>query len=261
MHMITRLRFCHVLVGLLLLSNLYRQDSSAQYAKHFHVPTMLAQLQPVESGAPATGGQENQDTGAESTSEPLRERLPEKIKTSGRWSFAFGVGIISDTRVHDYFTVNYKELNGPGSGLTYNLTASYRLREFDWKLWNSRVQPQLELPFMLTLVDEDGKDMFPDYNLGLTFRWRDFPWNHFVYTTFAIGGGLSYSSKIWTADRQRHEGEDRSNLKYWLPLEFTLALPRYPQHQLMLFIDHQSGGWMFDTGGVDVWGAGYRIQF
>lgn len=261
MHMISRLRSCHVLVGLLLLSNLYRQDSLAQYAKHFHVPTMLAELQPVESGATVTGGQENRETGAESTSEPLRERLPEKIKTSRRWSFAFGVGIISDTRVHDYFTVNYKELNGPGSGLTYNLTASYRLREFDWKLWNSRVQPQLELPFMLTLVDEDGKEMFPDYNLGLTFRWRDFPWNHFVYTTFAIGGGLSYSSKIWTADRQRHEGEDRSNLKYWLPLEFTLALPRYPQHQLMLFIDHQSGGWMFDTGGVDVWGAGYRIQF
>jgi hypothetical protein len=29
----------------------------------------------------------------------------------------------------------------------------------------------------------------------------------------------------------------------------------------MLFIDHQSGGWMFDKGGVDVWGVGYRIQF
>lgn len=254
-------RFGHLLVGLLWFLSLCQQDATAQTSNLFQLPTSLAGLTPVESEAWVNRERQNPDSGAASVAEPQRERLFDKIKTMERWSFSVGVAVISDTRVHDYFSLNYKDFDGPGSGLTYNLTAAYRLREFDWQLWKFRVQPQLELPFMLTLVDEDDKQMFPDYNLGLKFRWRNFPWNRYVSTTFAVGGGLSYSAKIWTADQRRHEGEHRSHLKYWLPIEFTLALPRYPQHQLMLFIDHQSGGWMFDTGGVDAWGAGYRIQF
>jgi hypothetical protein len=50
-------------------------------------------------------------------------------------------------------------------------------------------------------------------------------------------------------------------LKFWLPVELTAALPRWPQHQVVLFLDHQSGGNVFDQGGVDVWGLGYRFEF
>lgn len=254
-------RHClRVLVSLVFLSCTFSQRGLAQSSNLLSVPITLAQL-PAETTE--AGGKENAAAGPASDAPPLRERLPEKIKSSGRWSVAFGVAIIADTRVDDYVTSGFKEYHGAGSGLTYNLTTTYRLREFDWKLGKSRMRPVLELPFMLTLVDEDtgGNDPFLDYNLGLSFRWRDFPWNRHLYTTFAVGGGFSYSSKIWTADQMRHEGEDRSNLKFWLPIEFTLALPRHPQHQLMLFIDHQSGGWTLDTGGIDAWGAGYRIQF
>lgn len=256
-----RYRIVHLIAGSLLCLGLCRQDSRAQFSNLFHHTSSLAQLAPAESEASVSHRRQPPDGDGVVLPDPQPERRFGQIKTMERWSFSVGVAVISDTRVHDYFTLNYKDFDGPGSGLTYNVTAAYRLREFDWELWKFRVQPQLELPFMLTLVDEDDEPMFPDYNLGLKFRWRNFPWNRYLSTTFAIGGGLSYSSRIWTADRRRHEGEHRSHLKYWLPIEFTLALPRHPKHQLMLFIDHQSGGWMFDTGGVDAWGAGYRIQF
>ena len=211
----------------------------------------LAQTEPpaAESQPPATT----------LTTPTLWEGVPEAAKTHGKWSFEFGVGFIADTEPRDYLTLNYRHLNGPGEGLTYNFTASYRLHEFDWRTKHLRLQPDIELPFMLTLVDQRVGDLVPDINTGLVIRWRDFPWNHYVYTTFAIGGGFSYSFQVWTADRQRHPGDDRTNFKFWLPIEWTFALPRYPRHQFTLFVDHQSGGHIIDDGGVDAWGFGYRF--
>ena len=46
-----------------------------------------------------------------------------------------------------------------------------------------------------------------------------------------------------------------------LELPLTLALPQYPQHQLTMCTMHQSGGEMFDRGGVNNFGTGYRLGF
>jgi hypothetical protein len=177
------------------------------------------------------------------------------------WSFQFGVGVISDNTLSDYKHADFDPLDGPGGGITYNFTFSRQWTEFDWRIGEIHLRPQLERVAMLTLVDENTGRVIPDINLGLVFRWQDFPWNRFVRTTLAAGPGFSYSFQIWTADKQRHPGEDRSRLKFWLPIEFTAALPCYPRHQVVAFIDHQSGGHLFDDGGVDAWGFGYRFEF
>ena len=199
---------------------------------------------------------------AEPEPRPPTSWLPERLKTRSRWSFQFGVGIIGDTTPADYLDAGFNALDGEGQGLTYNFTVAYQFYEFDCRLGPLQLKPQLEAPFMLTLVDENTGDLFPDFNLGVVLRWRDFPWNRFLYTTFAIGPGISYSTRVWEADRQRHpEDSDRSPWKFWMPVEITVALPRFPQHQLVAFIDHQSGGRIFDFGGVDAWGFAYRCQF
>ena len=182
-------------------------------------------------------------------------------RPSGLWSFEFGVARISDNTPNDYFHLDFKDLTGPGSGLTYNFTIARRLIEFDWKVGPFRWRPQVEMPFRFTLVDQQVGGILPDVNIGVVFRWQDFPWNHFVYMTFAIGGGFSYSSPVWTADLQRHPGLHRSEIKFWLPIEFTVALPKYPNYQITAFVDHQSGGGLLDWGGVDAWGFGFRIVF
>jgi hypothetical protein len=177
------------------------------------------------------------------------------------WSFAFGVGVISDNTLADYLEPSFDKLHGPGGGLTYNFTVARRLHEFDWRVGKIHLRPRLELPVMLTLVDENSGRFIPDLNVGVVLRWQDFPWNRFVRTTLSAGPGLSYAYHLWSAEAQRHPGEDRSQWKFWLPIEFTVALPRYPHHQFMLFIDHQSGGTLFDRGGVDAWGLGCRFEF
>jgi hypothetical protein len=133
--------------------------------------------------------------------------------------------------------------------------------EFDWRIGRIQLRPQLERVAMITIVDENTGKIIPDLNVGLVFRWQDFPWNRFVRTTLAAGAGFSYSFQIWTADKQRHPGEDRSRIKFWMPIEFTAALPCFPRHQVVAFLDHQSGGNVFDNSGVDVWGLGYRFEF
>ena len=178
------------------------------------------------------------------------------------WSVEFGVGVISDNVPADFVTGDFTALDGPGGGYTYNLTVSRRVHQFNWKIGSVVLRPELEVPGRITLVDENTDRVIPDLNLGLVLRWRDFPWNRFLRTTFAFGAGMSYSFQVWTADIQRHPDDlPRSRLKFWLPFELTVALPMYPEHQLVLFTDHQSGGWLFDSGGVDAVGFGYRFEF
>lgn len=190
------------------------------------------------------------------------EPAVEKPTSSGVWSVEFGVGVISDNTLADYLDAEFTKLDGPGGGLTYNITVARQIKQFDWAIGKTHLDPQLEVPFRLTLVDEKAGRIIPDVNLGVTMRWRNFPWNRFVYTTLSAGAGLSYSSPVWTADIQRHEnGEYRSKLKFWLPMELTLSLPNHRNYQLTLFLDHQSGGRVFDYGGVDAWGLGFRYVF
>ena len=203
-----------------------------------------------------------QQRSGQGDSSQLTEWVPESLKqTRSKWAFEFAVGIIGDSTPGNYLELGFDRFEGVGEGLTYNLTAAYRLHEFNWKAGHLRLQPEIELPFMLTLVDQNRGGVVPDLNAGVMIRWRDFPWNRYVYTTFAAGAGLSYSFRVWNADYSRHPGDDRSNFKFWMPIHFTIAAPRYPQHQLTAFIDHQSGGTLLDRGGIDAWGFGYRFLF
>ena len=59
----------------------------------------------------------------------------------------------------------------------------------------------------------------------------------------------------------RHRGEDRSNLKFSWPIQLSFALPDHEDHQLTLFISHHSGGHIFDAGGFNNIGLGYRREF
>jgi hypothetical protein len=121
--------------------------------------------------------------------------------------------------------------------------------------------PQLESPVTLIIADERDRSPFLGYNAGIGIRWTDFPWNRHVATTAATALGLSYTEKIFAIERIRHPGRDRSHLKLYWPMQITFALPRHPRHQLILFNHHQSGGRIFDRGGMNAVGFGYRHVF
>lgn len=188
--------------------------------------------------------------------------IPHEPSEEGpNWDFELGIAFITTNSIDDFPTGSYNIADGSSSGQIYVLTASRRLGEFELVLGGCTFRPQLELPLTLEIVDENGRNPFLDYNASLMLRWVDFPWNASVKTTFAMGLGLSYSSKVYLMDVKRHPDEDRSHLKFNWPIQLSFSHPSYPDQALILFILHQSGGHVFDDGGVNSIGIGFRGSF
>ncbi|MGZ8900022.1 MAG: hypothetical protein ACXW3Z_07995 [Limisphaerales bacterium] len=187
--------------------------------------------------------------------------LEQKSPDSRDWSVQVGAGFITKQNIGEVFSKGPKAAEGDSEGEIYSLTLGWVAHRFEIPFRDAALRPQFETYATLTLVDESGQGLFPDYNAGVGFRWIDFPWDRWVDTSFFMGIGLSYSSRVFTVDRERHPGEDRSHLKFDWPVQLTFALPRWPEHQLVLFNDHQSGGRILDRGGVNSFGLGYRLEF
>lgn len=99
----------------------------------------------------------------------------------------------------------------------------------------------------------------------IAFRWEQFPWNNYVYTTVAIGEGVSYVSEVPVIE-QRTTGSDGKTGRFinYLMLEVTAALPRYPELSLVFRIHHRSGAFgLYGAGnsGSNVVGLGLRYYF
>lgn len=178
-----------------------------------------------------------------------------------KWAFEFGVAFITSNSNNELALGEINISDGPAGGEVYMLTASRLLGELEWRLWSWVFRPVVELPLTLEVVDENARSPFLDYNASVMLRWVDFPWPDRIRMTLGMGLGLSYSSKVWAMDQKRHPGDDRSHLKFNWPIQLTVALPERPEHQLMLFFLHQSGGHLFDQGGVNSLGIGYRYGF
>ncbi len=151
--------------------------------------------------------------------------------------------------------------DGPAGGEIYIFTASRHLGHLALDIAGRTFHPRVELPLRLEIVDENARDPFPSFHGSIVLRWIDFPWNERVKTSIATGVGLSYWSKMYRMDIQRHPDGDRSRLKFDWPIQLSLASPSRPNDQLILFILHQSGAGVFDSGGVNSIGIGYRREF
>jgi hypothetical protein len=97
---------------------------------------------------------------------------------------------------------------------------------------------------------------------AIYFRYDGFPWNRFVYTTFAISTGLNYLSRL--PPSETHPGDPTSNTLHYFSPEFTFAHPQYKQHELLIRYHHRSG--LFGTingvsGGSNVLALGYRYRY
>jgi hypothetical protein len=101
-----------------------------------------------------------------------------------------------------------------------------------------------------------------EFNPYIAFRWANFPWNHYVPTSLAIGEGVSYASSVPWIEKIGNQNTKRF-LNY-LMFEATFALPSYPQWQILARIHHRSGAFgLYHAGnsGSNVIGLGLRYLF
>lgn len=185
--------------------------------------------------------------------------LPEEPDFFKRWAFEYGVAFITSQNIEELLGGEVDFDSGPAGGQIHYFTGSYLLAEPQWHWWGNTYHPALELPLTLGIIDENGNSPFASYSASFKVRWRTFPWNNSVRTSFSMGIGLTWSEEVYAMDVQRHPNDDRSKWKFNWPIQLTLAHPSCPHHQWQLFIAHQSGGRILDRGGVNSLGFGYRF--
>ena len=66
-------------------------------------------------------------------------------------------------------------------------------------------------------------------------RWHYFPWNKYVDTSFAVGDGFSYYTKI--SEVETEDDEDAQRTLNYLLFELTLGLPQYPRWDLVFRVE------------------------
>jgi hypothetical protein len=103
-----------------------------------------------------------------------------------------------------------------------------------------------------------------EFNALVALRWRSFPWNELVRTSFAIGNGLSWATEVPALELASHTNEGATQLLNYLLLEWTLGLPSLLEWDLVLRIHHRSGIYgLFDgvNGGSNVLALGLKYRF
>lgn len=99
-------------------------------------------------------------------------------------------------------------------------------------------------------------------NALVVARWHPFPWDRYLDTSFAIGEGISYATSV--PDVELARGQDSARLLNYILVELTLALPMYPDWQLVTLMHHRSGAFGFYSGvvgGSNFFGSGIKYLF
>lgn len=75
----------------------------------------------------------------------------------------------------------------------------------------------------------------------LILRWKTFPWNKSVPTTFAIGDGISIATKKPYLEVKRRGYTESAKTLNYVMAELTLSPACYPQWAFVLRYHHRSG--------------------
>jgi hypothetical protein len=108
-----------------------------------------------------------------------------------------------------------------------------------------------------------GNQYHEEFNVFLIGRWLTFPWNKYIYTTFAAGNGLSYST-LTAKLEERMYGEKTAHLLNGMMFEWTFDLPHYFGWSLVWRFHHRSGAFgLFDGvyGAANAMGIGLKYRF
>lgn len=108
----------------------------------------------------------------------------------------------------------------------------------------------------------DPNGLIYEFDPYLNFRWKTFPWDHYITTTFAIGDGLSYATGIPLREQHDSSNNNAKRLLNFLVVEATFAAPSHPDLQFVLRVNHRCGAWgLFGAGNLSSNAVGLGIRY
>jgi hypothetical protein len=180
-----------------------------------------------------------------------------------RWAVLGYVGRMTDNtllKVLEFNPGNFTNETLYSGELSWRLAQNNPVAHFSQRFfWISFIELNANITY-----DNDPQGAIYEFNPYFSVRWANFPWNHYLATSFAIGEGLSYATRVPTieADNTR-DGETRNLLNY-LMFEATFALPSHPKWELALRVHHRSGVfglYKARNSGSTAVGLGIRYRF
>lgn len=109
---------------------------------------------------------------------------------------------------------------------------------------------------------QDPNGLIYEFDPYLNFRWKTFPWDHYVTTTFAIGDGLSYATGIPLREQHDSSNNNAKRLLNFLVVEATFAAPSDPDLQFVVRVNHRCGAWgLFGAGNLSSNAVGLGIRY
>lgn len=103
-----------------------------------------------------------------------------------------------------------------------------------------------------------------EMNLVAIYRWKRFPWNHYLDTTIALGDGLSYATEVPPLELSSPSNEGATRLLNYIVVETTFAPPWAKSWSLVTRVHHRSGifGMFNDVdGGSNIVAVGIKFLY
>ena len=169
---------------------------------------------------------------------------------NGDWAASLYTGRLTDARLGETVTGNFsfEDAGYVGLGLMRRIYT-----------WRHCIDLDIEGQVKTFFGDQDHWE----FNVLGYIRWRPFPWDKYLDTSFAAGIGLSYATQVPKIE-VKNQGESAQWLGT-LAFEFTFALPQIPRWHLVAGLLHHRSGAGGTFSGVSSasngLGIGLRYRF
>ena len=135
---------------------------------------------------------------------------------------------------------------------TAGLAVSYQFVD-----WGRHMRWELEGQ----MLKHVGEQEHVEFTSSINARWITFPWNRYLDTSVAIGGGLSVTSEVPVLEKRDPENSQAATLLHYLLLEAAVGLPN-SNWSLVGRVHHRSGIFgLFSHSGSNVLEIGVRYRF
>jgi hypothetical protein len=135
---------------------------------------------------------------------------------------------------------------------TAGLSISYQFTD-----WGEHMRWELEGQ----MLQHFGEQKMVEFVGSINVRWITFPWDRYLDTSVAFGGGLSVTSEVPELEKRDPRSSEAATLLHYLLLEATVGLPN-SDWGLVGRIHHRSGIFgLFSHSGSNLLEIGVRYRF
>ena len=163
------------------------------------------------------------------------------------WAVTLLGGLYSGKEFRDIF-----DGHGFKDSYTAGLSISYQFTD-----WGKHMRWELEGQ----MLQHFGEQKMVEFVGSINVRWITFPWDRYLDTSVAFGGGLSVTSEVPELEKRDPRSSEAATLLHYLLLEAAVGLPN-SAWSLVGRIHHRSGIFgLFSHSGSNLLEIGVRYRF